>query len=65
MNTEELLLQILQKLDELDERLKKVEQSANNMDSHIGFVKDIYQQIQVPFQSMIEWFEPGNLLTNE
>lgn len=42
-------------LEKIEDRLEKIEASTSNMDEHIGFVETVYQQVQVPFHSLIEF----------
>lgn len=50
-----LLHKILERLNDLETRIKKVENSTNNMDEHISFVEEIYTSIKKPFHSFIDY----------
>ena len=49
----ELLQCILDRLDALDDRLTRIEQSTAKMDGHVSFVESVYTTIQVPFHRLM------------
>ena len=48
MSSEQKLDQILSRLDNIDKRLKRIENSCVGMDSHIGFVEGVYGTLRRP-----------------
>uniref|UniRef100_A0A6C0LVL4 Uncharacterized protein n=1 Tax=viral metagenome TaxID=1070528 RepID=A0A6C0LVL4_9ZZZZ len=46
--SDQKLEQILCKLEDIDMRLKKIEESCLGMDGHIGFVESIYTTLRSP-----------------
>ena len=48
MSTEQKLDQILSRLDDIDKRLKLIENSCVGMDNHIGFVEGVYGTLRRP-----------------
>tara|TARA_B110000211_G_C13979993_1_gene508916 strand:+ start:244 stop:459 length:216 start_codon:yes stop_codon:yes gene_type:complete len=45
---------ILKKLENIEKRLGNCENSCNNMDIHIGFVKNTYSIVKQPLQYIID-----------
>lgn len=41
-------------LAQLEQRIARLESSADNMDEHIGFVNGVYQRVQLPFHKLME-----------
>jgi hypothetical protein len=48
MSSEQKLDQILSKLEDIERRLKRVEESCVGMDGHIGFVESVYGTLRSP-----------------
>jgi hypothetical protein len=48
MSIEQKLDQILSKLEDIEKRLKKIEESCVGMDGHIGFVEGVYGTLRSP-----------------
>lgn len=48
MTTEQKIDLILDKLTRIEERLARIEKSCGGMDSHIGFVENVYGTLRSP-----------------
>ena len=46
--SEQKLDLILDKLSRIERRLERIEQSCGGMDSHIGFVENVYETLRSP-----------------
>lgn len=44
---------ILARLETVEQRLQRLEGSAENMDTHIDFVTTVYQRVQAPFHALM------------
>jgi len=53
MNDEQKLDLILLRLDQIDRRLAKVEDSVEKMNNHVDFVDGIYESVKYPFHSLM------------
>jgi len=60
-DTQKLLESIISKLDQMDKRLVDLEttledmkQDTSKMTSHISFIENIYERIQVPFNTIMD-----------
>lgn len=60
-----LLYKILDKLDNIEERLEKLEKevsyikdSSNNMNEHISFVENVYDTVKSPFYFIMNKIKP-------
>ena len=64
---EKLLLQLDQRMTVMENEIKLIKESTNNMDNHINFVENIYEKVKYPFHQMIAWVseEPNVLLLED
>ena len=46
---------ILKKLDDLEKRVAKIEDSCSNMDSHISFIERTYDSVKGYFGSLLPY----------
>lgn len=58
---EELLLNLEQRVTNVEKELKEIKTSAQNMDNHIGFVEHIYDNIKYPFAKALSWINGGEV----
>ncbi len=47
------LISIEKRLTDIENEIKEIKTSANNMDNHISFVENIYNSIKLPFHYII------------
>ena len=54
MSIEQKLDIIISKLENIETKLNIVEQSCNGMDSHIGFINNVYNTVRSPVDFILE-----------
>lgn len=45
---------ILKKLEDIEDRLKKLEISCDKMNNHVDFVESVYSKIKSPFHYLMD-----------
>jgi hypothetical protein len=70
-NNENILTEILKKLENIEKRLEGIENSCCEMDSHIDFVNNVYDKLRYPLDFVAnkisgvnESLPPSKLLDN-
>lgn len=63
-----VISKLFEKLELIEQKLIKIEddilflqQSANNMDTHISFIENVYDSIKYPFYYFINTFSSKNI----
>jgi hypothetical protein len=57
----EKLTYITEHLEYIENDLKDIKKSSNNMDDHISFVENVYDTVKYPFYYIINKIKPINL----